>query len=308
MCMTFNTSGQTNLRWDLEDLNTINGNNSAVIGSPVIIQTNNGNAIQFDGVDDAIQLNTNPLSGVKEFTIEVIFKPSSGGNLEQRFIHLEQDDENRVLVELRSENNKWWLDTFIKSGSSSKTLIDPSITHPSDIWYHAALVYKEGIMEHFVNGVKELTGEVKYVTVNSGKSSIGVRMNKVSWYKGAIKTLKVTNKALLANELIVSEVIALNLPASLRSNNNVESSGIKVFPVPAADKISVESDFAIDKNTEVNLWNLAGENVLLKNNEISLKSANKMEIKRQDIPSGIYYLSIKVNGKIFTKTLILGDN
>lgn len=202
---------QAPVRWEINSLTEIGGNSTTLFGAPVLITTGADKAIEFDGKDDGIIVNGNPLKQAVEFTVEVIFKPYSEGNFEQRFVHMEQDNGNRILIELRSvPGKKWYLDTFIKSGTSSKTLVDTAKTHPSDKWYHAALVYKNGVMTHFVNGVEELTGAVTYIPVVSGKTSVGMRLNNIHFYKGAVKTVKVSHKALLPSDFITAETSFLN--------------------------------------------------------------------------------------------------
>jgi hypothetical protein len=64
-----------------------------------------------------------------------------------------------------------------------------------------ALVVENGRMKNYVNGHLELEGEVEgFKPINGGKTSIGVRQNKVHWYKGAIEWVKVTPKACSVNE------------------------------------------------------------------------------------------------------------
>lgn len=142
----------------------------------------------------------NPLSGADEFTVEVIFMPDSSSaekNHEQRFVHIQQSQNRRILIELRlAKNNKWFLDTFIKSDTSSKTLYSENITHPTGKWYNASLVYKDGMMTDYVNGNKELEGKVNFVPMDSGRISLGVRQDLRSWFKGKIKEIRFTKRAL----------------------------------------------------------------------------------------------------------------
>ncbi len=72
---------------------------------PSIIDIHQIKALLFDGINDALLLNTNPLEDAMEFTIEAIIKPDSSdnpSNREQRFIHIRNgmDDNRRILLEL----------------------------------------------------------------------------------------------------------------------------------------------------------------------------------------------------------------
>jgi len=183
--------------WQIDSLSEIGGQKPTVLGHPQVIAAPGAPALAFDGTDDGIILKTNPLSGAESFTIEVIFRPDPSPNKAQRFLHMQANEENRVLVETRlNDANEWFLDTFIKSGESEKTLQSKETLHPSGRWYHVALTYDGRRMRHYVNGTEEMSGEVKYAPVEGGQTSIGCRLNQVFWFKGAIQTVRVTHAAL----------------------------------------------------------------------------------------------------------------
>jgi hypothetical protein len=53
-----------------------------------------------------------------------------------------------------------------------------------------------------VNGKKELEGSVIFSPVKGGKTSIGVRQNEVSWFKGAVYSVRFTDNALTPDEFM----------------------------------------------------------------------------------------------------------
>jgi hypothetical protein len=165
-------------------------------GTPSFLDYKRNNAVSFNGLSDAIFIDSMPLAGLSQFTIEVIFCPASGGNFEQRFLHIGETQGDRVLLELRSTPAGWYLDAFVKEGSNNKTLIDPSLLHPSDEWYHIAYVVDRGKLETYVNKEKELEAKISLAPLKNGKTSIGVRQNEVAWFKGAIYKIKITPEAL----------------------------------------------------------------------------------------------------------------
>jgi len=165
-------------------------------GKPGTLKCKYGIASTFNGSSDAIFLDKMPLTGLDQFTIEVIFQPAGGGNFEQRFMHLGEVQGDRVLLELRSTEAGWYFDGFIKAGDQNCTLIDPKLVHPSDEWYHVAYVVNNGNLATFVNGKKELEGNITMTPVKGSVTSIGVRQNGVSWFKGAIYKIRITSKAL----------------------------------------------------------------------------------------------------------------
>jgi hypothetical protein len=187
------------ITWKINNLQKINKHKTEILGNPKVVDK----AIEFDGIDDGIFLDTNPIEGFSAFTIEAIFRPDANGLKEQRWFHIEQNElESRVLLETRLVGDEWFLDTFMKSGDNRLPLLAENYKHPLGKWYHVALVYDGKTMSHFVDGKFEMSGEINFKPMKKGKTSLGVRQNKVYWFKGAIKKLKFTNKALTPKEFM----------------------------------------------------------------------------------------------------------
>jgi hypothetical protein len=197
---------QTN--WTIDSVATIGGHRVDVIGTPDIdrgrgaLAAPKEQAISFDGVKDGLIVNCNPISGLAAFTIEVLFFPVAGGEHEQRFVHMQEHaSENRALVELRSVKDHFYLDTYLHSTSSQLTLITPDHLHPHGKWYWAALCYDGVTMRHLVNGVEEANGPVNFAPLGDGLTSIGVRQNQVSWFKGCVREIRISNESLEPSRL-----------------------------------------------------------------------------------------------------------
>src|SRR6478672_1584090 len=77
--------------WQFARLDDIAGHNTTLAGSPRLIEAHQGKAVEFDGKTDGIFLDVNPVSGLKQFTAEVIFRPYAAGPKEQRFLHFQED-------------------------------------------------------------------------------------------------------------------------------------------------------------------------------------------------------------------------
>jgi Concanavalin A-like lectin/glucanases superfamily len=199
-CYPTKTSRSTDGVWSINSLNSVAGLPTQVEGNPQFIAETN--SIRFDGDGDRLLVSNNPLIGAEEFTIEVVFKPEDAfpRNWEPRFFHIESEDNpnRRVTIELRLNNHKqWYLDAYIKSDNSQLTLIDSTKVHSTGQWFHAAITFKDKVLSSYVNGVKELEGNVEYLPIpQNAKTSIGARMNKIHWFKGEIKKIKITHKAL----------------------------------------------------------------------------------------------------------------
>lgn len=195
---------QPSVVWNLDNLDSVGGHKLTIVGNPRVIETDRGKAIEFDGVDDAVFVAANPLAGLKEFTVEVVFRPATGGPREQRFLHFQPDgSEDRVLFETRLfTEGQWFLDTYLQTGPGKHTLFAEKFPHPLGPWYCATIVVDGRSMKHYVNGKEELSADVQLVPLAAGQTSIGVRFNKVHWYQGAIRQIRVTPAVLKPAEFL----------------------------------------------------------------------------------------------------------
>lgn len=199
-----NKPARKSVIWKIDNLKKIGGKKIEILGEPKIIKTDKGKAIEFDGVNDGIFINTNPIEGASEFTVEAVFRPDANGEKEQRWFHIEdtENTERRALLETRVSGNEWFLDTFIKSGENRLPLYAENFKHKTDEWFHVALVFDGKEMRHYVNGKLELTGKLQIKSMGKGRTSIGVRQNKVFWFKGAVRKLRFTNRALSTDKFL----------------------------------------------------------------------------------------------------------
>jgi len=184
--------------WELNTLENLGGYPTQVLGAPRFINLPQGKALEFDGHQDGLIIDVNPLAGMERFTLEVVFRPDAGGQKEQRFVHLQEaEGENRILIETRlTSDNRWFLDTFIRSGETNQTLYAEKCLHPVDQWFQAALVFDGREMRHYVNGIQEMSAPIKYQPMKPGQISLGVRLNRVFWFKGAIRKIRFTPEVL----------------------------------------------------------------------------------------------------------------
>jgi hypothetical protein len=189
--------------WTFKDRERIGNHAVTLSGTPGIVELQYGSQMCFQGEPDAAFLDVNPIAGWSSFTIEAMIKPQSAGAAEQRFLHIEDARAARVLLELRIVSpREWALDTFLFDSPASRlTLLDRTKLHHTDTWHWVALTYDGTTMTHYVNGVRELEGPLAFRAMEPGRMSLGVRLNKVSWYQGCIRELRFTPRALPASQL-----------------------------------------------------------------------------------------------------------
>ena len=190
------------LLWEFDNLEKIDGHKPNVIGTPRRIITERGRVLSFNGLGDGLFMPTHPLQGAKQFTVEILFRPSVGGEREQRFFHMQEDgSENRVMFETRLVgNDHWFLDTFVKSGEQETTLYAENFPHELGPWHHVALVVDGKQMRHYVNGKFEMSAPHEFAPLGPGKTSVGMRINEVYWYRGDIRSARFTRQVLSVDE------------------------------------------------------------------------------------------------------------
>ena len=194
--------------WTFDRLENIGGHKTTALGEPRVIESPLGKAVEFDGVDDALFIDNHPLAGASTFTLEAIFRPD-GGQREQRWFHLSEQDpatgadtDNRMLFEIRVVDDKWFLDSYNQSGTASKALMNKTALHPLKEWHHVASVYDGKEFRNYVNGVQEGSAELQLAPHGPGHTSVGVRINKVFYFKGAVHLARFTRKALAPSEFL----------------------------------------------------------------------------------------------------------
>lgn len=250
--------------WDVNNLCAIGGFSLDVFGTPIVKEFPEGKAIIFDGVGDGIIVLGNTINNSASFTAEIIFKPfaSYPNNIEQRFLHIQKPnvEGRRVLLELRlNDSNEWYVDTHIRADSTFLTSIAKDFPHKVDQWYHLALVYDNGIASHYVNGYKEMSGRVNFIPIDSGQVSIGMRMNKKSFFKGAIKTVRLTPAALNPSQFLSLNLMKKDNDQLLYEDNFEMNNGnwISEFENPNTSKVEI-------KNGRLDLIASAGATVWFK--------------------------------------------
>lgn len=203
--------------WTFDRLDTIGGFPVMLVGHPRIIQSPLGKAVEFNGVDDAIFIDNHPLAGAETFTFEVFFRPDRGGAEEQRWFHLStldpktgEDTTTRIMFEIRVIAEQWCLEALVNTPKGYQPLIDRSLLHPLDTWHHVAMVYDGKELRRYVNGVLEQKGALEFSPEGPGHSSVGVRINRMYYFKGAVRQARFTPRAL-------SPADFLKLPARART-------------------------------------------------------------------------------------------
>ncbi len=194
--LAFAAGGET---WRFDSLSAIGGHPVKVEGAPRVAD----GAVVFDGAHDALFFDVHPLAGAAAWTWEVLFRPDPGGAPAQRFFHLqEQGSATRLLFEIRTADGQWWLDSYAQSATGGKALIDPAKRHPLGRWYAVEAVYDGSIYRNYVDGVLQNQAAIALAPQGAGTASVGVRINRVDYFKGAVREARFTRAALRPEEFL----------------------------------------------------------------------------------------------------------
>ncbi len=194
--------------WKFDRLDAVGGIPTHVEGHPQLIATLAGRAVAFNGVDDALIIDQHPLAGAATFTMEAIFRPD-GGAFEQRWLHLAEFDpasndaqSPRTLFEIRVVEDKWYLDAFTTGPGYNQALVVPEKTFPVGRWYRVQQTFDGKIYRAYVDGMLQAEAPLDFKPHGAGRSSIGMRINRVSYFKGAILEARFTPLALKVEEFL----------------------------------------------------------------------------------------------------------
>jgi len=290
--------------WHLDTLVNIGGHPTTIIGNPQVVETDMGRAVKFDGDGDMLLIDANPLGEAKEFTIEIIFKPDGAypQNTDPRFVHIQDPDDaaaKRVMMELRiTAENLWYLDGFMNTDNASLTLIDDSLTHPTEQWMHAAITYQNSLFKTYVNGTEELSDNVtcaSEIVAPDAKTSLGARMNQRNWYRGIMKTFKVTHRVLVPDEF-------LSIDTGTTLTDELINGELAIYPNPANQFITVTAASASSASF-IKIINITGETIF--EEQWIPAPCSSHQISTSCFPEGIYLIEFYTDEHYQTGSLMI---
>jgi hypothetical protein len=198
--------------WLVNNTTNISGHAVKMLGQPRVVATAHGDAVQFNGVSDGLVVSNNPLAGLTNFTVELIFKQDPltvAKAREPRIVHVQSGTppDHRLTLEARVNTNtsphNYHLDTFLRFGDGDyrRTLLNENHPHPVGEWAHLAVTYDGTTFCNYFNGQMELSKAMKGMFfTNTGATWIGQRANNTGYFEGAVLALRITPRVLGTNE------------------------------------------------------------------------------------------------------------
>jgi len=293
--------------WNIDNLENIGGHTLTYTGNPQVVVTDSGTAVQFDGDEDRLQIDANPIGEAKEFTVEMVFWPEAcyPDNTDPRFVHIQDPNDSqakRVMIELRvNSDNKCYMDGFMLTDKTSLALIDETLVHPTETWSHVAVTYKDGTFTTYFNGVEELSGVVGYdnsILGTEGKTSLGGRMDNRNYFKGKIKTFKVTRAALDPEDFLINQTSVDTKKKQLKTESE-----FKVFPVPADQSLILEVSDSDIKTTEIQIMDSTGR--IFHSGNYNISPSSQVTINTSSFQPGLYVVRMNTGSTVESCTIIV---
>ncbi len=109
-----------------------------------------------------------------------------------------------MLFEIRIVKGQWCLDSFAlySSDGSARTLLNCNDLHPLGQWYRVTAVYDGKMLRNYVGDELQGEGELHLTPQGPGHASIGTRIDRRDYFKGAVLMARMTPHALEPREFL----------------------------------------------------------------------------------------------------------
>ena len=187
-----------------------NGNDGTLVNGPAWTSGKFGQALQFDGVDDYVEIPTSPLldPGLGDMTYTAWIKT----DVEADLYLYHNPGGGSEKAEWRISNGK--VRIYVRDATGANTWRDDNILVHDGEWHFVATVWKgsesPAAIDHYVDGVldnaeaygnQQLDGsDLQFL---GGNDVIGIRQNDwVKGFNGVIDEFAIFNTALSADEIV----------------------------------------------------------------------------------------------------------
>ncbi|MES9525423.1 exo-alpha-sialidase [Streptomyces capoamus] len=187
---------------------------AAVLGGPRQTSGVSGNALEFDGTDDAVRLPYRaglPL-GTRDFTVSLWFRYTAAAG-EQPLLWMGGIGTGQPQVWLRGEpaNHRvqGWITVRDGAGAPRAASVRTDAAYNDGLWHHAVLRRGGGLLSLSVDGVGSATADVPGSVSRTSPFGVhlGQRMDSRAFLTGALDEVRVWDRALGDGETADPDVL-----------------------------------------------------------------------------------------------------
>ncbi len=173
------------------------GNEGIVQGNPQAVVGPSGNALQFNGSSDLIQVNDAPtLDSTDQITIATWIRPETNGT--QYAIKKGQYDKTDGF-ELSLSTNGHYFVRFNQATGGNSHRLDSTATYPTDgnTWVHLVATYDGSTIKIYINGVLDATKNSTFsIGANNLALGIGAQDDGLRPLDGALDDVRIYSRSL----------------------------------------------------------------------------------------------------------------
>jgi hypothetical protein len=282
-----------------------------------------GQALEFDGKDDYVEIENNPLTETVNFTIQLYINPSSipftGSFHGKKFFSIGlaglDQNLNKILLETRGEyGNDTWELAFIARARNAGYLESHEtgvpVPHPTDQWYHIAVV-SEAIstthvkVRYYVDHEKEFEGDWEFTGFSPSlglKTYIGVRHTLgTTHFTGFIDNVILHKRALTLEEFLPKPDDVVGIENNTHYHLPCHYTLYQNFPNPFNPETQIRYLLPFHSDVSLKIYNLTGQHVR------TLVQEHQSAGKRTVIWDGTDDNGIKVSSGIYLYEISAGD-
>ena len=119
-------------------------------------------------------------------------------------------------------------------------------------------------------------------------------------------SLDINTTASATNLIQKSDVNVMGQQTAIenRFQNGLDTEGgLKVFPNPTSDDVAIQMSPESESNATITLTNMSGQTIMTETRWVS-KTANIIKLDLYSVPSGLYFVTVRHGGQLWTKKLI----
>jgi len=310
---TFLFSESSQIVWNINNLTKIGGYSIDVKGSPSIIKTSDGDsAVEFNALTDTsterIKIQVNPLVNDTDFTVEVIFSPYNNyyafKKSHQPYIFdiCNPDSvispKHQLNCGFYYENAGYGWNTLSDViGDTYFVLAESNHTFTTNSWYHMAVTYSKSTskLNYYVNGnlIYSHTGSHIGLFNSLQQVSIGSLMYPGNYFKGAIKKIIFTHKAITESDFTYD---IASYTTDIKFSKTINDYALNQnYPNPVSKQTTITYTVPRSEYVRLDLYNLMGERVKTMVDGTVDAGTHEVYFEKDNLPVGVYFYTMSTS-------------